>query len=395
MIEIARQRIVRGSHAVVAVTAIVIMAFTAISMTAGAQQVPPTFRAAVDAVEVDAFVTDRDGAPVRNLTLDDFEVSEDDAPQRITSFSEVSIPIHPPAPYSPTAPEPDVATNTAGEGRLYAIVLDEVHPENALKARAFLRRFIEEHFEASDIGIVVSVGRARATDMQDFTSSRRCSLRRSIDSAAGSRDWGDDLTAVNTFATPHSIDVRAQARALRDLLESLAAVQERRKAALYVTQEVGQSPMDTGTGRANVWDVIDYRGGVRSIEFDDLRAAMTAAMRGGVAFYTIDPAGLCALDCPEGAENLERLSGLRKLSDATGGFAVANSNRIADAFPRIVAENSNYYVLGYVSSSDKRDGRYRRLHVRVTRPGLTVRFRDGSSRHPRAPRPSMRSRVRD
>jgi len=170
VIETATQRIVRGSHAAGAVTAIVVMAFTAISMTAGAQQVPPTFRAAVDAVEVDAFVTDRDGAPVRNLTLDDFEVSEDDAPQRITSFSEVSIPIHPPAPYSPTAPEPDVATNTAGEGRLYAIVLDEVHPENALKARAFLRRFIEEHFEASDIGIVVSVGRARATDMQDFTS---------------------------------------------------------------------------------------------------------------------------------------------------------------------------------------------------------------------------------
>ena len=129
-------------------------------------------------------------------------------------------------------------------------------------------------------------------------------------------------------------------------------------------------------GRANVWDVIDYTGGVRSIAFDDLRAALTAAMRGGIAFYTFDPAGSDP-DMVGSAENLERMSGLRKLSSATGGFAIVNSNSFSQAFPRIVAENSNYYVLGFVSSNDKRDGRYRRLEVRVRRPGLSVRFRDG------------------
>src|SRR5688500_20188793 len=64
----------------------------------------------------------------------------------------------------------------------------------------------------------------------------------------------------------------------------------------------------------------------------------------------------------------------------------------------MVRENSSYYVLGFVSTNDRRDGRYRRLEVRAKRPGLTVRARDGyiapSRSQPRteAPRPA---RIRD
>src|SRR5690349_22698086 len=96
------------------------------------QQAAPTFRSGIDAVSVDAFVTDSQGNPVRNLTPADFEIFEDKAPQRITSFSEVSIPIKPPVPYSPTAVESDVATNANGDGRLYVIVFDELNPTPSL-----------------------------------------------------------------------------------------------------------------------------------------------------------------------------------------------------------------------------------------------------------------------
>jgi hypothetical protein len=68
---------------------------------------------------------------------------------------------------------------------------------------------------------------------------------------------------------------------------------------------------------------------------------------------------------------------LRALADVTGGFALTNSNSFDQAFDRIVRENSSYYVLGYTSSNDRRDGRYRRLQVRVKRPGLQVRSRGG------------------
>jgi len=381
---------VSASHALRSLAAVIALALATTAVTIGhAQQAPPTFRTQIDAVEVDAFVTDREGRPVPNLTADDFEVLEENRPQRITSFSEVSIPINPPTPYSPTVPEPDVATNTGDEGRLYVIVFDELKPVRqtgsddsssggiALRARQFLHAFIEQHFEPDDIGIVVSVGRARAADMQDFTNSRRLLLR-AIDSYSGGFPALDDFPAdaPGGGVAPSPGDpfaVRQQTRALRDLMESLERIQGRRKALIYITNEVGDSTF--GAGAANVWNVIDYRSGVRSIEFDDLRAAMTAAMRGGVAFYVFDPAGADPL--ATGGNELERMSGLRKLSAATGGFAIVNSNGFAEAFRRIVAENSNYYVLGYTSNNETRDGRYRQLQVRMKRPGLNVRFRDG------------------
>jgi VWFA-related protein len=149
---------------------------SAVSLALHAQQPTPTFRTGVDAIEVDAFVTDRAGKPVADLRRDEFQILEDGKPQTLSSFSLVNIPIVAPEPYSADAPVPDVATNVGAEGRIYAIALDEVEAADALKARHFLRDFIEHHFEANDIGIVVSVGRSRAIDAQDFTSNRRLLL---------------------------------------------------------------------------------------------------------------------------------------------------------------------------------------------------------------------------
>jgi hypothetical protein len=76
----------------------------------GAQ--PPTFKLAVNYVEVDAVVTDAGGKPVRDLTKGDFRLFEDGKPQDISSFSVVDLPIdfdHPlPAE---TAITSDVASN--------------------------------------------------------------------------------------------------------------------------------------------------------------------------------------------------------------------------------------------------------------------------------------------
>jgi hypothetical protein len=42
-----------------------------------------------------------------------------------------------------------------------------------------------------------------------------------------------------------------------------------------------------------------------------------------------------------------------------------------------VADNSSYYVLGYYPRNDKRDGRFRRIEVKVRREGVEVRTRKG------------------
>jgi hypothetical protein len=116
-----------------------------------------------------------------------------------------------------------------------------------------------------------------------------------------------------------------------------------------------------------------------------------------VSIYAIDPRGLTVpgselietsggvVDDPnlglgiQSAMNELRLSqdSLRELADETGGFAAVNRNNVDEAFDRIVQESSSYYVLGYVPANDRRDGRFRKIDVRVTRPGVTVRARRG------------------
>ena len=68
---------------------------------------------------------------------------------------------------------------------------------------------------------------------------------------------------------------------------------------------------------------------------------------------------------------------LARAGGTTGGVALVHSNEFEQAFNRIVEEASSYYLLGYTSSNTRRDGRFRRIEVRTTRPGLKVRTRTG------------------
>ena len=56
---------------------------------------------------------------------------------------------------------------------------------------------------------------------------------------------------------------------------------------------------------------------------------------------------------------------------------MVQSNQYEAAFTRIVQEHSTYYLLGFNSSYERRDGRYINLEVRVKRPALQVRSIDG------------------
>ena len=112
-----------------------------------------------------------------------------------------------------------------------------------------------------------------------------------------------------------------------------------------------------------------------------------------VSFYGIDARGLGAgLDesieisgVPDDTNDTTALrnevrlaqDSLRFVSEQTGGFAIVEQNDLNASFERIVQDNSSYYVLGYYSTNEKRDGRFRKVQVRVTRPGLRVVSRDG------------------
>ena len=368
------------------------------------QEPPPvTFRVEVNYVEVDAIVTDADGNPVTDLTIEDFEVLEDGAPQTVTTFSLVNLPVErAERPLFATAPiELDVQTNTTAEGRIYVIVLDDWHiaPDRTLIVKDALREFLERDFGVNDLGAVVYTS-GRAADGQDFTNNPRLLLA-SVDKLTGRKLRSETLEIADLLNRPsrnpnapfptdpleleRSLHARSTMDAIRQLADFMAGVRGRRKAMILVSEGV----------EYNVFDPINNVSA--TIVQEETRDAVAAATRANVAIYAIDPRGLSAFvdtievaGTPGDDANREfsavrslqatlllAQESLRYVSAETGGFAALNRNEFGDAFTRIVRENSTYYVLGYYPTNERRDGRFRRLQVRVNRPGVQVRFRNG------------------
>ena len=312
---------------------------------------PPTFRGSVELVEVDVYVTDADGKPVRGLTAEDFDVFEDGQQRVINTFAAVDIPVIA-RELAWRDAESDVATNTEPPGRVYMIILDGSVPSDvALRSRHKLRDFIENHFGENDLAAVVT-DRGRATDGQDFTNNKRLLLA-AIDKFSGDSAGGD----------PYFRD-------FRERMELFARMPGGRKAVLWVTESIGFRPHD----------VIDYHGGVPSLRLESAHAAMAAATHANIRIYPISPSGLTEMgdiDSRDSTAELEKRIDFRGVAELTGGFAMVQSNDFEGGFERLVRETGTYYVLGFESSARPQQGRYVRFEVKAKRPGLTVNARPG------------------
>jgi VWFA-related protein len=366
-------------------------------------QPPVTFRVEVNYVEVDATVTDADGNAVPDLTAADFEILEDGKPQRINAFSFVNLPVaRLDRPLFASAPiEPDVQSNALVDGRLYLIVLDDyqIDATRGPRVTAAVRTFIERHFGANDMAAIVYTS-GRPADGQDFTNNPRLLLA-SVDKFTGRKLRSSTLERIDEYnrtqssrqagqpvLDPIEFERAHQARmtmdSIRRLADFMAGIRGRRKAMLLFSEGIDY----------DIYDVFNNRSA--STLLDESREAIAAATRGNVSIYGIDPRGLMApgdeLIETSGVPNDPSLNlglssslaetrlaheSLRVMAGETGGFALLNRNDFTDGFERIVRENSSYYVLGYYPENERRDGRYRKLTVRVKRPGLRVRARTG------------------
>jgi len=124
----------------------------------------------------------------------------------------------------------------------------------------------------------------------------------------------------------------------------------------------------------------------------EYRRLLDRTNRDTVTFYPIDPRGLAVFDTPidavspagkgaggaiEEMERLrDRLETLRELAAATDGF-FSESNDLKASMKRVADDLSEYYLLGYNSTNAALDGKFRKITVRVKRPGVQVRARRG------------------
>jgi VWFA-related protein len=384
------------------------------------QPVPPvTFRAEIEYVEVDAVVTDERANLVKGLTKEDFDVYEDGVLQKVAFFSPIVIPVERLDRFvNESRPiVPDVRSNARPfEGRIYVLLLDNRHTaalRSALVKRA-AHEFIDKYLGANDVAAVIHT--SGATDAsQEFTNDPRllhASIDRFIgqklrsrtlerldeynrnpllqpqpsssDGTSGSGQTGRDVKVLDPLDAERGFYARSTLGTLRNLADFMGSIRGRRKAILMFSEGIDYP----------IYDVFDSRDA--STIVSDTRDAIAAASKANVNFYTIDPRGLHGM----GDENMElggfpadpsyninpqafdderRLSvdSLKVLAEQTGGFAAVESNDYSNAYDRIVRENSSYYVLGYYPPSNKRDGKFHKIEVKLKRPGLHVTARKG------------------
>ncbi len=143
--------------------------------------------------------------------------------------------------------------------------------------------------------------------------------------------------------------------------------------------------------------------GTREEQTRQLQQVTDAATRSGLAVYALLASGVVPIapdaSMPGSAgpaglrESVGRaseqvmLEGLRDLADETGGLVLRGSDGIADGLARMLRDTDSLYLLAYEPANRKRDGRFRKIDVRLRNRGdLIVRtrrgyFAPGGSRH--------------
>jgi VWFA-related protein len=383
-----------------------------LSIALRAQQAPrplqPTFQSGVDVVLIDVSVLDKARRPVRGLTTADFTILEDGKPQPIVAFTAVDLPVVPGAPGAQSAPAPaswmrdvpaDAATNDiSGEGRLVVIMLDRTIEEGfaTTTARKIAAAAIDQ-LAPTDLGAVIyTVNRAQP---QNFTSDH-ARLRKALESSPRGTELSDEAQAfIRNLPGPKLPSTSGDCfcgvcvpEAITQLAESLKDVPQRRKSLLFIGRAISVDRpippyieielIDTPLGQDCVHKIKDAR-------IEMFRAAALA----NLTITTLDPSGLQTRAVQASSPvrgiaadaerqyirelNQMRQDSLRVVAEQTGGRAVLDTNGPADAVPAIFQESSSYYVLGFRSADQARDGRFHKVEVKVNRGGMNVRTRNG------------------
>ena len=378
-------------------------------LEAEAQDAPqqPVFRAGINFVRVDIIVTDDDGNPVVDLTIDDFEIFEDGEPQTIETFEQFLI--------TPAVAldEPIRAIRNAFDEereaarpdvRLFAIFLDDYHVRRgaSLRVKAPLIEFIRTQLAPTDmVGIMYPLTPLSAVRM---TRDHEAIIQQ-IERFEGRKyNWDPRNRFEFQYAHAPTMEIErirneVSLTALRALVTHLGGLREGRKSLILVSEGYTNIlPPQLRQARGTDFPDPRLRGaltdpheramqvGVDLSLLGDLRLVFEAANRANTSIYALDPRGLASFgfDINEGVgftSDPQMLSAtigtLRSLAETTNGRAIVNQNDLLAGLRQAVKDSSSYYLLGYNSTQTPTDGRFHEIRVRLRRRGLDVRARKG------------------
>jgi len=380
-------------------------------------------------VQIDVVVTGKDGRPVEGIAPGEFEILEDGKPQTLSHFAVEARPglrveeaAPPPAGAPPSAvPGPSPA---AGHRRFLVLAVDDLHtaPGNIAPARLAMTRFVEDQISSDDL-VALATTSGTTGVFQDFTRDKEA-LRRAV-ARVESR-----YQPVEPGGTPYLSEYQAELIDRGDAEALRVAVQEILQTEDYLG-DVGAREQAYAQARRMVFEIMARSGraleailglvnglaplpgrkvvvlvsdgflvglGAAENRAFDVRRIVDAATRSGVVLYALDTRGLVAdvpggsasfqgpgvLTAPGGRADLQsrgneaQRQSLNALAEDTGGFLVRDTNDLARGLGRILADNDVYYLLAYEPTNAARDGKFRRIEVRLHgRSGLRIRTRSG------------------
>jgi VWFA-related protein len=325
-----------------------------LAVRAAAPQTPPpqppqtTFRTEVNYVRVDAYPT-RDGAPVLDLTQQDFEILESGVPQKIEQFERVLI--RPSGPQDSRIEPNSVAESRSmtqnPRARVFVVFLDTYHVDVAAShnIRGPLTEALDRMIGAEDLVAVMTPEMSasditfarKTTTIAGFLTrywtwgDRDQMLPRDPEDRAYGECYPNDRATSGIAA--EMIDRRHEKRtidALHDLVVHLGGLREERKAVLTISngwllyrpnlelmRPIPGRGVPTGPGIT-----VEPRGGklttkdpstaptsnnrcevdrmnLAQIDDDtDYRRLLDRANGANVSFYPVDPRGLAVFDTP-------------------------------------------------------------------------------------------------
>jgi VWFA-related protein len=78
-----------------------------------------------------------------------------------------------------------------------------------------------------------------------------------------------------------------------------------------------------------------------------------------------------------GVSSANMQAALRELAERTGGFLIANTNNVDQLLSHVMEEVDTHYEIAYPPKSERDDGHFRKIEVKLARAGLRVETRNG------------------
>lgn len=413
-------------------TATLILAAALLASPAFGQETDPTFFESIDVnvVNVEVYVTDKDGKRVHGLTKEDFQVLEDGKPVEISNFYAVSEGKVSEAQAAPeeAAPEPAAAPEPDRNQRLYlAIFLDNrsLLPGSRKRilesVRDFAARLRPEDrvlIAAYDGSLTVRQGltgdpatlaaaldeMAKIAPGGSSSLAERRRLLAEIDAAypltqgenqrsLAAVELAEQLYySIKSYGNQVNAENRAAIGHLKDFVDSLAGLPGR-KALLFVSGGFVLRPIETFL-RAWESKFSPIARQVGYSPFDASRDDSTPLIQeliehansNRVTFYSLGATPeLAGVSAEVGASdtydvNMEAMdrtslqSSLIMIAGGTGGLSSVDT-ATGPMLDRMRQDFDTYYSLGYVPAQG-RDGRRRRVEVKTRDGSLRVRHRE-------------------